>query len=225
VQALRPFPFLVDAMACPICERRKPKRTCPAKGAKICSVCCGEQRERTLDCPLDCTYLEQAHESEVFELTEENYPFPNVKLDDRFLRVHQPLIEVCARAIAAGFAGVAGVLDADARAALDSLIESYQAAESGIVYESTPDSLPARELVRLSRETIDEYRRVEHEQTGIRRTTDEDVKRALIFLARAAVTRDNGRPRGRAFLHFVVNHFPAGPEAPPESAPPIIVPG
>ena len=40
-------------MSCPICEKRPPKRFCPAKGEKICAVCCGREREVTIDCPPD----------------------------------------------------------------------------------------------------------------------------------------------------------------------------
>ena len=119
------------------------------------------------------------------------------------------------------------MLDADARAAVDSLVESFKALEGGILYEDKPDSVPARELARLTRQTIDEYRRVEREQQtepGAESTSDEDVKRALVFLARVAVTRDNQRPRGRAFMHFVTRQFPAGPTAPEEPSP-IIAPG
>ncbi len=44
-------------LICPICGKRRPERFCPAKGEKICAVCCGKEREVTLDCPADCTYL------------------------------------------------------------------------------------------------------------------------------------------------------------------------
>ncbi len=43
-------------MKCILCEKRKPKRYCPAKKASICPVCCGEKRGVTINCPLDCQY-------------------------------------------------------------------------------------------------------------------------------------------------------------------------
>src|SRR3989442_2247168 len=46
-----------ESVSCPIFEKRKPGRFCPAKGEKICAVCCGTEREVTLDCPADCAYL------------------------------------------------------------------------------------------------------------------------------------------------------------------------
>jgi len=51
-------------VSCPICEKRKAARFCPAKGEKICAVCCGIEREVTIDCPSDCSYLVAAHRYE-----------------------------------------------------------------------------------------------------------------------------------------------------------------
>jgi len=51
-------------VSCPICEKRKSARFCPAKGEKICAVCCGTEREVTIDCPSDCSYLVAAHRYE-----------------------------------------------------------------------------------------------------------------------------------------------------------------
>ena len=44
-------------MKCVVCNKRKPKRFCPAKHAEICPRCCGEKRGIDIDCPLDCQYL------------------------------------------------------------------------------------------------------------------------------------------------------------------------
>src|SRR6185437_3901085 len=54
-----------DAVSCPICEKRKPKRFCPAKGEKICAICCGTYREVTIDCPVDCPHLIAARRYEI----------------------------------------------------------------------------------------------------------------------------------------------------------------
>ena len=209
---------------CPVCEKRKGKRTCPAKGAKICAPCCGEHRERTISCPLDCTYLIQAHETERFELTEENYPFPDVKLDDRFLNGNAALIEACGQAFANAARENEGALDGDLRAAADSLIETYKTLSGGIYYESRPESAIAQRIAAAVREAIEEYRRAQTEAAGMTKTSDDDVVRALVFVARVAVTRDNSRPRGRAYLGFLVRQF-SPPEETPDTGSPIIVPG
>ncbi len=42
---------------CSRCGKRKAKRFCPALGQSICSLCCGQLREKELHCPADCSYL------------------------------------------------------------------------------------------------------------------------------------------------------------------------
>lgn len=42
---------------CTRCNKRKAKRFCPALGQSICSLCCGQLREKELHCPSDCPYL------------------------------------------------------------------------------------------------------------------------------------------------------------------------
>src|SRR5258707_1368017 len=51
-------------LSCPICEKRKPNRFCPAKGETICAICCGTGREVTIDCTPDCPHLAAAHRYE-----------------------------------------------------------------------------------------------------------------------------------------------------------------
>ena len=42
---------------CLHCQRQKGKRTCPALGGAICSVCCGTHRLKAIACPSDCVWL------------------------------------------------------------------------------------------------------------------------------------------------------------------------
>ena len=44
--------------SCSYCHQRKGKRSCPALGGVICSLCCGEHRLTRISCPTDCTYLD-----------------------------------------------------------------------------------------------------------------------------------------------------------------------
>src|SRR6266487_51153 len=46
------------SVKCVYCHTSKGKRTCPALGGLICSVCCGEHRLISINCPADCPYLE-----------------------------------------------------------------------------------------------------------------------------------------------------------------------
>lgn len=61
---------------CIYCNQRKGKRSCPALGGLICSVCCGEHRGIAIRCPSDCIYFEsnEVYQRErVGEQYEEDY--------------------------------------------------------------------------------------------------------------------------------------------------------
>src|SRR5579883_2178260 len=78
-------------MSCPICEKRKPARFCPAKGERICAVCCGREREVSIDCPVECTYLAAAHryEDEHPRSIPENAALLDVKVPRDVVERHQ----------------------------------------------------------------------------------------------------------------------------------------
>jgi hypothetical protein len=42
---------------CSRCNNRKAKRYCPALGKSICSLCCGQIREKEVHCPVNCSFL------------------------------------------------------------------------------------------------------------------------------------------------------------------------
>lgn len=44
---------------CPKCGKRKAKRPCAALGISLCSLCCGRLREKEIDCPPECPFLEK----------------------------------------------------------------------------------------------------------------------------------------------------------------------
>ena len=75
-----------SGLSCPICNLRKEKRFCLAVHDRICPQCCGEQREVTLECPSECSYLQQARQHEKPRDFPENPPeemFPAIRLEGR----------------------------------------------------------------------------------------------------------------------------------------------
>lgn len=44
---------------CSRCDLRKARRRCPALGSDLCSLCCGQIREKDVHCPPGCEYLAQ----------------------------------------------------------------------------------------------------------------------------------------------------------------------
>ena len=221
-QAVRDGATYNIEMACPVCEKRKPKRFCPAKGMKICSRCCGTEREVTIDCPFDCRYLEESRGRDYNgNLEPKDFPYKDVRIDQDFLTEHAGLLSAIGQGVFEGTVSVAGAADRDAQQALDAQIQTFKTLSSGIHYESQPESLYARSVYSGLRDTIQAFHEKETQQFGFARTRDSDILAVLVFLYRVALDRDNGRARGKAFLDFLRLHFAAAEE--PEQS--LIVPG
>src|ERR1700683_892138 len=141
-------------MTCPICEKRPAKRFCPAKGEKICAICCGEGREVTIDCPPDCSYLISAHRYEAEHrepMKAEEYPYKNVRFEQEFVFARWPLVKGIATVILNFHAQNKELTDPLLFSALEALAETTRTMDSGIIYERTPDSPIARNLyVRIA---------------------------------------------------------------------------
>ena len=209
-------------MACPLCGKRKPKRYCPAKRTKICSLCCGSEREVTIDCPFDCRYLRESRQRDYQgNLEPKNFPYKEVRIEQNFLTEHAELLNALGQGVLEGTLSVAGAADRDAQQALDAQIQTYKTLSSGIHYESRPESLYARSVYANLREAIEAFQQEETQQFGFARTRDTEIFTVLVFLYRIALDRDNGRTRGKAFLDFLRLHFGGLPE--PEQS--LIVPG
>lgn len=130
-------------MTCAICDTRKPKRTCPAhvvagKDSSICTVCCSQGREETLDCPLRCEYLHTAHRHERSDVEFDIDKAPNrdVKITDAFLEQFQIPLALLATALADAAIRSEKATDHDAREALEATIQKYRGTSSGLPVET-----------------------------------------------------------------------------------------
>jgi hypothetical protein len=188
-------------MACAICETRRPRRFCPGVRGDICSICCGTEREVTVDCPFECEYLQEARRHDRPVDTEpEHWPNRDIQVSEEFLVEHEDLLMAVGRALAGAALDNPGTIDFDAREALEGLIRTHRTLESGVYYESVPPNPMAANLYRAVQAGAAEFRQAEHQRLGISRTRDGDVLRVLAFLQRVELDRNNGRRRGRAFL-------------------------
>ncbi|MGA3293634.1 MAG: hypothetical protein ABSE45_06580 [Candidatus Acidiferrales bacterium] len=213
-------------MSCSICEKRPPKRFCPAKGEKICAICCGREREVTIDCPPDCSYLLAAHRYEA----EHRKPAPAAELPYRDLQVpvdfvyeRWPVITGLAGTILAFQSQNRELDDGAALAAVEALAETYRTLGTGIYYERPPDAHLARALYGQINQFLQDFRKDEASRAGFASLKDADIFHLLVFLLRVGKQETNARPRSRAFLGFLRERFPLPAEAAKE-APRIIVP-
>ena len=175
----------------------------------ICSLCCGSQREVTIDCPLDCAYLREARQYErPTELNEADIPNRDVRLTEDFLRHQEHLILWLANALTRAME-TGKAVDADAREALEALIRTYRTLDSGLIYETRTSNLYAAGLQEALKTAIEEVRKLVAEKTEAQSVRDKDLLGTLVFLQRLELQHANGRRRGRAFFDFLRIHFPA----------------
>src|SRR5215831_15514772 len=106
-------------MACAICETRRPRRFCPGVRGDICTVCCGTEREVTVECPLDCEYLQEARRRDKPQTPDKSQiPDLDIKVSERFLEDHEPLLAFLGKAVADAALSTPGAIDFDVREAL-----------------------------------------------------------------------------------------------------------
>ena len=197
-------------MICPICNKRKAKRFCPARGDTICSICCGTEREVTIDCPSDCAYLIDSRKNDMarMQIDWAKVPFPESKFDRRFAETNGQLLYFIDRAICKFAAEHRATVDTDVVAALQNLAESYRTQASGIIYEKPLDYALQRALYEGLKAAIVEFREKEAQRVGMTTVRDSDVRDSLIFLTQLAAVHENGRPKGRAYLDLIRQQFP-----------------
>jgi hypothetical protein len=223
-------------LSCAICEERKEKRFCPAVHGKICPQCCGEQREVTLDCPSDCTYLQQARaharaQNEPPAELDSAALFPEVEIDERFLYEREELILGLSFALAKSARGGRSPVghslgghslidrspvDRDLIAALSALAKTYETlVNSNLIYEPSTATLAHQSIVRdISQEIeamVKDFRETERKHLDDlqgQRLRDSDVLKALVFLLRMGYARTSGRPKSRGFLDSLLAMFP-----------------
>jgi hypothetical protein len=199
-------------LSCALCEIRKEKRFCPAVHGRICPQCCGEQREVTLDCPSDCSYLLQAREHEKPRSPEQIDPaglFLQVEVSDRFLYEKEHLLMGLTFALAKAAHADRSLHDQDLIAALSVLTKSYERrVNSGLHYEQPLTSDSQRRAAAEVENMVKEYREAEQKHVGYSSLRDSDVLKALVFLVRLAHGRTSGRPKSLAFVDFLFAQFP-----------------
>ena len=142
-------------MKCAICEERKPRRHCPGVQGEICSACCGEGRENTIACPLDCVYLREARSREkAVALRPADIPFSDIQVPRRFVDDHEAVFLLAVESVAQAVAATPATVDSEVRDALESLIRTYMTLQSGLLYETRPEGAVAADIYRLVQQQI-----------------------------------------------------------------------
>lgn len=197
-------------LPCHLCNKRKAERFCPAVGAKICAICCGTEREVTLDCPSDCSWLiaarryEQSHQR---PLAPREISFPDVEIPRDFVLEHEEILAQLMAAIGGFAAANPALRDSESLDAVKAMAETYRTLQSGIYYERPPSIPLAQALYGELAKFISEFRQQQATRGG-RSLKDSEIFRLLVFVVRLGELSSNGRPRSRAFLDYLRQQFP-----------------
>ena len=210
-------------MNCAICGIRKPRRHCPGVHGDICTVCCGTEREQSVDCPLDCVYLREAHAHEKPpDFDPDSVPNADIEVTEEFLRANEVLLAFIGTAVYEGaldlgaqattrMAVVGGsnisCTDYDVREGLEALVKTYRTLSAGLYYESLPVNTFAAAIVDSVQARLADLKKRETEATGSTSIRDATVLSILAFLQRLEYGHNNGRRRSRAFIDFLAGFY------------------
>jgi len=134
---------------CPLCGERKARRTCPAVGKQICSVCCGTKRLTVIQCPSDCVYLASAREhppAAVVRRQEQDVDRLVQFLHDLNTRQSQLFFLIGSFVARYKSPELHPLIDDDVAEAAAALAATFETAARGLIYDHRPASLPADRL-------------------------------------------------------------------------------
>jgi hypothetical protein len=209
----------MTSQKCPACRERKPKRSCPALGQTICTVCCATKRLVEIKCPADCVYLSSArsHPPAVVQRRQEkdlNFLLPLISdLSDAQYRLVLLFQSVTLKHADGAIPPLQDADVADAAAALAATLET---ARKGIIYEHQAASVPAQRLAaelqrvlgelmsqnssqqsRIERESALALRRLEQgARSAARALPDDEAPVYLRLLARMMATTEGAGAGG-----------------------------
>ncbi len=219
----------MPAALCAICRKRKAKRYCPGLRQEICAVCCGTEREVTVDCPFECIYLRESRRYG-WEKSPPGgpLPFPEVEVSEGFLAEHEQFIGQIGLALIRYALANPMTVDRDLEGALEKMVRTYETLSSGIYYESLPEESSQIGVFRALKSFLDEYQEKQRKHAGglagVTVIKESDVIRSLVFLVRLANVHSNKRPKGRAFIDFLRQTYPEAAAAKKEESG-LIIPG
>ncbi len=187
---------MAEVITCKICSTRRAKRACPAVHGDICAICCGEQREVTLSCPLDCGFLREAHRHEkAVTVPAEQISNPEINITEDFIRSEEELLLFCVYSLLQACLRTSHAVDTDCLAALAALIKTHHTAESGLIYETRAENTVAASIQQKFSASLKDYKS--------ERPPTEEIFKMQVFLHRIGQQNQNGRPKGRMFIDLL----------------------
>lgn len=216
-------------MICSLCNKRPAKRSCPALGHDICTVCCATKRLVEIRCTEDCRYLESAQRHPAAVIKRQIDADVTIlmatigRLSEQQLQLFFLLQSM---ALSYKPEGLSRLTDADVALAAGALAASLETASKGLIFEESTGSVVAEGLRRALKPVIDEVTK----SGGSR--VEREVALVLRGLERGAKHDGGHIPAGEtSYLELVARVFqhqqPTRPrrsgETGPDPAKPLIV--
>ena len=158
---------------------------------------------------MTCEHLIEARKHEkLIEVPQSAVPHPEVRLTDDFMNRHDMLMRFAMMCVGVAAMSTPGATDADVREAIDAMVQSLKTADSGLIYESklsNPFAASIQEKINLQ---IDKLKGQIAASNGNASLRNKDVIGVFVFLSRVAISLNNGRRKGRAFLSMIHSRLP-----------------
>jgi len=137
-----------------------------------------------------------------------DYPNKDIRISDEFLARNEGLLIFLSVALAGACQNRPELIDLDIREALEALIRTYRTLATGLVYETKPNNPLAAFVSEKLQESVARFRKAMEEKTGMP-MRDADILGVLAFLQRMELHQNNGRRKGRAFIHSLLSNSKA----------------
>ena len=194
---------------CLVCTTRRPRRNCPALGKDICSQCCGSEREETISCPSNCSYLKEGRPFErLAPVDSATIPNGDIRIGDDFISANEQLLGFCGGTLHVQVKGHPGMTDADLLEAIGTLVLNYRAKAEGKPADAISDNPMAAAVCAGFTEKFEEFRKRLDEEVGEQgHIADDQALKLVLFFERLALNNNNGRKLGRFFIDFLATLF------------------
>lgn len=151
-----------ERMTCPLCGVRKARRSCPALGHLICTMCCGTKRLTEIRCPADCPYLTSAREHPAAAVRRrQETDLAQLVHGLRDLNEQQSRLFVAVTGFISQYQApdIHPLIDDDVAEAAGALASTFETASRGLIYDHRPSARQAERLMAGLRTVLDESER------------------------------------------------------------------
>ncbi|GJM15476.1 MAG: hypothetical protein DHS20C13_08030 [Thermodesulfobacteriota bacterium] len=210
-------------MKCVLCDKRKPKRYCPAKRTSICPVCCGEKRGVEINCPLDCQYYVEGLKQHQQKMMQQRIKKKGAGSYVRKTELYKHNPELFAH-LEKGFVSIfradKNLTNKDLVTGLDLAMKTLETEKKGLLYQHQSGNNYADEISNHTLNIVNEYK--DNAELGANRISlDFGIKVVKEFLDEATFYMEND-VNPKSYLVHLMRYHPEE-EAPAQAESKLII--